>query len=245
MRLCYRRNSEPFTLPRSTTSCSRRLLQHGLQQLTHVRRVTRDLDPALFHDGELFVRRTFAAGNNRARVAHAFARRRGNARDEADHGLLHVRLDPACAVLFVRTADFADHDDRFGIRIVVEHFHDVDVLQPVDRVAADADARRLAEPLLAQLADRFIGERARPRYHADRPFFVDMAEHDADLDLVRRDYARAVGADQFRALALHFVLGAYHVAHRYALGLSLIHISEPTRLLSISYAVFCLKKKKI
>src|SRR5678815_3843505 len=32
---------------------------------------------------------------------------------------------------------------------------------------------------------------------------------------------------------------------RYALiVLSLIHISEPTRILSISYAVFCLKKKK-
>eukprot|EP00658_Telonema_sp_P-2_P083570 TRINITY_DN9094_c0_g1_i1.p1 TRINITY_DN9094_c0_g1~~TRINITY_DN9094_c0_g1_i1.p1 ORF type:complete len:167 (+),score=26.40 TRINITY_DN9094_c0_g1_i1:128-628(+) len=31
----------------------------------------------------------------------------------------------------------------------------------------------------------------------------------------------------------------------YVLDLSLIHISEPTRLLSISYAVFCLKKKKI
>eukprot|EP00658_Telonema_sp_P-2_P035068 TRINITY_DN25553_c0_g1_i1.p1 TRINITY_DN25553_c0_g1~~TRINITY_DN25553_c0_g1_i1.p1 ORF type:complete len:103 (+),score=26.63 TRINITY_DN25553_c0_g1_i1:182-490(+) len=30
-----------------------------------------------------------------------------------------------------------------------------------------------------------------------------------------------------------------HIEH-----LSLIHISEPTRLLSISYAVFCLKKKK-
>ena len=28
------------------------------------------------------------------------------------------------------------------------------------------------------------------------------------------------------------------------LGLSLIHISEPTRLRRISYAVFCLKKKK-
>ena len=39
------------------------------------------------------------------------------------------------------------------------------------------------------------------------------------------------------------------LAHEYGLsddqfipyGLSLIHISEPTRLLSISYAVFCLK----
>src|SRR5659263_743056 len=31
---------------------------------------------------------------------------------------------------------------------------------------------------------------------------------------------------------------------RKVLGLSLIHISEPTRLGMISYAVFCLKKKK-
>src|SRR5665254_26898 len=30
----------------------------------------------------------------------------------------------------------------------------------------------------------------------------------------------------------------------FSFTLSLIHISEPTRLLSISYAVFCLKKKK-
>src|SRR5665254_10960 len=36
--------------------------------------------------------------------------------------------------------------------------------------------------------------------------------------------------------------GAGHVVmmHRGPAGLSLIHISEPTRLLSISYAVFCL-----
>ena len=32
---------------------------------------------------------------------------------------------------------------------------------------------------------------------------------------------------------------------KYMFGLSLIHISEPTRRYAISYAVFCLKKKKI
>ena len=36
----------------------------------------------------------------------------------------------------------------------------------------------------------------------------------------------------------------YFLVLGYILSLSLIHISEPTRLLSISYAVFCLKKKK-
>eukprot|EP00658_Telonema_sp_P-2_P070034 TRINITY_DN5966_c0_g2_i3.p1 TRINITY_DN5966_c0_g2~~TRINITY_DN5966_c0_g2_i3.p1 ORF type:complete len:268 (+),score=30.69 TRINITY_DN5966_c0_g2_i3:195-998(+) len=38
--------------------------------------------------------------------------------------------------------------------------------------------------------------------------------------------------------------GSSHDMSRGVQGLSLIHISEPTRLLSISYAVFCLKKKK-
>ena len=37
----------------------------------------------------------------------------------------------------------------------------------------------------------------------------------------------------------------FGLAYRTILGLSLIHISEPTRLGMISYAVFCLKKKKI
>ena len=37
---------------------------------------------------------------------------------------------------------------------------------------------------------------------------------------------------------------ALAIARRMGLELSLIHISEPTRQAEISYAVFCLKKKK-
>src|SRR5678816_1961517 len=42
----------------------------------------------------------------------------------------------------------------------------------------------------------------------------------------------------------HILEGYGSGAVDYLHKLSLIHISEPTRLLSISYAVFCLKKKK-
>ena len=38
--------------------------------------------------------------------------------------------------------------------------------------------------------------------------------------------------------------GADNLVVTASFELSLIHISEPTRLLSISYAVFCLKKNK-
>src|SRR3990172_5875177 len=47
---------------------------------------------------------------------------------------------------------------------------------------------------------------------------MDVSGHDADLDFIRRDHAGAVGSEQPGAPALHPVLGAYHVAHRDALG---------------------------
>src|SRR5678815_5763356 len=71
----------------------------------------------------------------------------------------------------------------------------------------------------------------------------------------RADRARAAESNPKRGGVLKWA-GPAEVAHfdvhqgafRFVLGqmynLSLIHISEPTRLLSISYAVFCLKKKK-
>src|SRR6185503_8054227 len=175
-------------------------------------------DAALLHHRELLLRRALAAGNDRARVAHALARRRGDAGNETHDRLLHVLLDPLRRGFLVRAADLANHDDGLGLRVVVEHLHHVDVLEPVHRVAADADAARLAETELGELPDRFVGERAGARHHADRPALVDVARHDADLDLVGRDHAGAVRSHQQRALAFHAVLGADHVAHRDALG---------------------------
>ena len=43
---------------------------------------------------------------------------------------------------------------------------------------------------------------------------------------------------------LYIVIPCYNEEAVLPLTLSLIHISEPTRLGMISYAVFCLKKKK-
>jgi hypothetical protein len=51
-------------------------------------------------------------------------------------------------VFFGRTADFADHDDRFGFIIVQEQIEHVDELGALDRVAADADAVDWPRPSL-------------------------------------------------------------------------------------------------
>ena len=69
------------------------------------------------------------------------------------------------------------------------------------------------------------------------------------MDILRRFCMRRL----WFIVSLVVILGATGIAPAAAapalapalpLGLSLIHISEPTRPYSISYAVFCLKKKK-
>src|SRR5660398_107187 len=56
------------------------------------------------------------------------------------------------------------------------------------------------------------------------------------------DIARAHYEGAIHLHDLGFIIRPYCGGH--SLELSLIHISEPTRLRRISYAVFCLKKKK-
>src|SRR5579859_1743571 len=203
---------------RGATLEHRRILEHRLEQLAHLGRVARDFDAAGLHHRQFLLRGSFAAGNNGARMSHPLAGRRRDACDETDHRLLHVLLDPSGAGLFVVAADLSDHDDGVGIRVRVEHLHDVDMFEAVDGIAADADAGRLAQPEFHELPHRFIGQRSRAGNHPDAPLLVDVARHDADLDLVGGDDAGAVGTDEQCFLPLHAFAGRDHVAHRNPLG---------------------------
>src|SRR5674536_374322 len=62
-----------------------------------------------------------------------------------------------------------------------------------------------------------------------------------DVELLA-DHYRPIGGERLPTLLVRSPYGRRGV-WGLVYGLSLIHISEPTRLLSISYAVFCLKKK--
>jgi hypothetical protein len=206
------------------TILTRPIQKQRLQQLGHLRRVARDLEAALLHDRQLGIGGVGAAGDQRAGMAHALAGGAVTPAMKPDDRLLHVVLAPARGFGLVGAADLADHDDGVGFRIVVEGLHHVDVLQAVDRVAADADRAGLAQADLGELRHGFIGERAGARDDADAALAVDVAGHDADLDLVGRDQAGAVGAQQQRLLAalgflgLHLVAHFQHVAHRDAFG---------------------------
>jgi hypothetical protein len=72
-------------------------------------------------------------------MTHAFASRRRDASDETHNRLLHVGFAPARGFRLVGSTNFTDHDHRVSFGVVVEHAHDVDVFEAVDRVAANAD----------------------------------------------------------------------------------------------------------
>src|SRR5690606_24864717 len=140
-----------------------------------------------------------AAGDDGAGVTHAPTGRRRHAGDEADDRLLPLRgLVEGGGFLFGGAADFADHDDALRLVVGEEQLQAVDEVGAVHRVAADADAGGLAEPRGRGLRDRLVGQRARAGDDADLAALVDVPGHDADLALIRRDDAGAVGPDQAR-----------------------------------------------
>eukprot|EP00658_Telonema_sp_P-2_P078960 TRINITY_DN7525_c0_g1_i18.p1 TRINITY_DN7525_c0_g1~~TRINITY_DN7525_c0_g1_i18.p1 ORF type:complete len:125 (+),score=23.01 TRINITY_DN7525_c0_g1_i18:198-572(+) len=74
--------------------------------------------------------------------------------------------------------------------------------------------------------------------------FYKQAVH--QLRFIEEVYFHPLGVEKGTLAQCIHHLGCLPTAPSGRVGalLSLIHISEPTRLLSISYAVFCLKKKK-
>src|SRR5678815_3452187 len=90
-----------------------------------------------------------------------------------------------------------------------------------------------------------LGRLTTPHGAIDTPVFMPVGTQAS---------VKALDPRELREMGTQIILGnTYHLNIRPGmeiiraaggLHLSLIHISEPTRLLSISYAVFCLKKKK-
>ncbi len=75
-------------------------------------------------------------------MPHAAAGRRGPPRNKPDNRFLHVFLDVGGGLLFFRgPADFADHDDRVGLRVSIEELDRIDKPRPDYGIPADADAR--------------------------------------------------------------------------------------------------------
>src|SRR4051812_24566547 len=126
-------------------------------------------------------------------MAHPAARRCRLPRDEPDDRLLHVLLHELGGVLLVRSADLAHHANGLGLRILLERLKAIDEVRSVDRIAADADAGRLADAGAGELIDDLVGERAGAADHADRSRLADPPRDDADFRLAGRDQARTVG----------------------------------------------------
>jgi hypothetical protein len=166
----------------------------------------------------LLGRRALTARDDGTRVSHSSPGRRGLAGDEAHHRLLELARDEGGRFLFGRPADLPDHDHGFRVVVGRKERQRVDEVGADEGVATDADARGLPHPLLGQLVDGLVGERAALRHDADAARPADVAWDDSGLRLARRDDSGAIRTDQAGLLAVHEGPRLQHVDDRNALG---------------------------
>jgi len=100
------------------------------------------------------------------------------------------------SLFFGITTDFTDHHNTLGLGIVEEDLEAIDEVGAVEGITADTDAKSLAESGLSCLVDGFVSQSTRSGDNTDLSSLMDVAGHDTDLALLRRDDTGAVGADE-------------------------------------------------
>src|SRR5678810_299223 len=112
-----------------------------------------------------------------------------------------------------------------------------------EHVSPDVNAPRLGSPFAQQRrAYPAIADGHRLPRSAGPPAFLLVV----GKSTLRMTMARNTPLERYRNIGImaHIDAGKTTTTERILYYLSLIHISEPTRQAEISYAVFCLKKKK-
>src|SRR5690606_864367 len=98
------------------------------------------------HRAYLVNRLSASPADNGARMPHPLARGRGLPADEADDRLFHVLCHVVRGDFLLAAADFADHHDGIGFRVLVEKLDDVEKSESVNGVAPDTDTCGLPDP---------------------------------------------------------------------------------------------------
>src|SRR5205814_1770585 len=137
--------------------------------------------------------------------------------NKADDRFLHVGPDELSGSLFRVAANFANHDDRLGLRIAIKQIERVHKIRSDDWIATNADCGGLSDAALRKLMYGLVGQCARSRDDANIPLFVNVSWHDANLAFARRNNPRTIRADQSRAPVLQKFPGTHHVERGNAL----------------------------
>src|SRR4051812_24015886 len=160
-----------------------RLLQARSDHLSDLGRRRADLDAARLERFLLPGGRARGAGDDRARVAHRLAGRRGEAGDVREHRLRDVLGDVCRGLLLFVSADLADENDELRLGVGLEVRDDVDERRADDRVAADPDDCRVAEPELRELVADLVRQGPRAGDEPDASRGEDLGGDDPGVRL--------------------------------------------------------------
>src|ERR1019366_9991569 len=110
------------------------LIHDLLQRSADKRGTFCDRDTGGLERRDLIRRGSFSPGNDRTGMAHATARWRRAARDEAYNWLLYMGLHKSRGFFFRQPADFANHHKAVGVWVVIEQTQSVHERRPNNRV---------------------------------------------------------------------------------------------------------------
>jgi len=156
------------------------------------------MNTCIAHCFHFFCGSPFSAGNNCARVPHSSSRRRSAPSDEPDDGFLHVCGNVLRCFFFGASANFSYHHNGIRILVCIKQLNSINKPCPDNRVAADSDARRLADTALGKLPHCFVRQCSTARHKPNAPTLMNKTGHNPNFALAGRNNPGTIRTDQAR-----------------------------------------------
>src|SRR5262249_1473178 len=125
------------------------------------------------------------AGDDGAGMTHAAPGRSRPAANKTCYWLSYVCFDEVSRIFLGAPADFPDENDSQCLGIVIHETEGIDKGRANNGVASNADAGGLTDAQAGELVDRFVGQCAAARDHANMSRLVDASWHNSNLAFAR------------------------------------------------------------
>src|SRR5258708_36987868 len=163
--------------------------QRLLDQVGYIKNGIRHRNPRCLQRRNLPLCGAGIAGDNRARVTHAFSRRSSASRDKSYYWLAH-RLDILCCIFLVASANLTAHHHGLRPRVRFKKLQVVYKCGANNGVASNPNTGGLAKTRLGQQSDNFVGKRPRTRAKAYRSRFKYLVSDNPDLAITPCTHTR-------------------------------------------------------
>ena len=169
------------------------------------------MDSACCHNFHFRFRSVIRTAYNSSGMSHGSPLRSSLPRNKTNYRFGSICFYPFGCICFKISANFTNHYDTFGFRIIHQELHSLFCGSSNNWISTYSDSCSYTQACLYHLVCSLIGECSRFRDNTNSTFLKYKSRHNSNLSLIRSDNTRTIRPNHSYVTTINKSFSFYHV----------------------------------